>query len=248
MITLNSSFGSSPLQTTLEVLWFIPRALTMQLNLNFAVHSLILAGTFGATTTVLSFVNMQQLQQQVQDLGQPRCGFTAARFRQYHASLATSLRLLQDVNRVYGPAIGGFVAINLPLNAMLTVMLILGGGERFPPSARPLLAFVLLVQFVFVFGLAVVVARLAIMLHSGAKKVLSLSCGAQQLEKSRKSSNNSLGWSVKAGWKVATYIELFHTGNLHTITYGNCAKITYQTVAKVGTGDFMAKNINFVVI
>ena len=245
---MNSSFGSSPLQTTLEVLWFIPRALTMQLNLNFAVHSLILAGTFGATTTVLSFVNMQQLQQQVQDLGQPRCGFTAARFRQYHASLATSLRLLQDVNRVYGPAIGGFVAINLPLNAMLTVMLILGGGERFPPSARPLLAFVLLVQFVFVFGLAVVVARLAIMLHSGAKKVLSLSCGAQQLEKSRKSSNNSLGWSVKAGWKVATYIELFHTGNLHTITYGNCAKITYQTVAKVGTGDFMAKNINFVVI
>ena len=207
----------------------------MQLNLNFAVHSLILVGTFGVTTTVLSFVNMQQLQQQVQDLGQPRCGFTAARFRQYHSSLATSLRFLQDVNRVYGPAIGGFVAINLPLNAMLTVMLILGG--RFPPSARPLLTFVLLVQYVFVFGLAVVVARLAIMLHSGAKKVISLSCETQQLEKSRKSSNNSLGWSVKAGWKVATYIELFHTSNLHTITY--------QTVAKVKTVDFMAKNTKF---
>lgn len=80
-------------------------------------------------------------------------------------------------------------------------------------------------QFSFVFVFTSILAKLAVKLHGGSKKIISLSLGFKK----------GSGWSGRTNglWKLAMYIEAFHTDNLNTVTFGKVAKITYQSVAKV---------------
>lgn len=95
---------------------------------------------------------------------------------------------------------------------------------HFPITVKPLLAFLLLDQFAFVFVYTSVLAKQAIKLHGGAKKMISLSFNLK----------GYAGWSSeKSRWKLAMYIEQFHTNNLNAVTYGKYAKISNQLVVKV---------------
>ena len=146
-------------------------------------------------------------------------------FGVFSAHNVVSLRWLADVNRLYGPSIFGFMLINVPLNAILVMMLLLG---RLKLALVPVVFCLVAVQMLIIFAINLAGAVLSRQLHRPAKKILRLSLLSQSL------GVKWLKWQqFRLQLRMALYIERFHTKNQFTVNYGRHGRITFESFGRV---------------
>ncbi len=160
------------------------------------------------------------------------------------------LTVLGDVNRVFGLALLLFTLINLPLNALLIMMLLF--GQVLQKSMKVIVCLFVAAQLGFTFAITFFSAVLAIRLHQPVRRCLSLTAKGMGLqwvgvkvvvvlgEKDQSLGNNNRRrgqwrclWTLPHRLKLLRYIEAFHSDRQFTVNYGSYGPISFQSLGKV---------------
>lgn len=132
-----------------------------------------------------------------------------------------ALVYLDNFNAIYGIVLFAYILINMPINALLLMMLFVNGKLSFTVQ----LVFVLMciTQILFLLAISYACALLSLKFHRPAKILLG------SVAKPKNWSQQSLLTQLK----LLRYLEHFHTLKLHTVNYGNGhSQITMQNFGR----------------
>jgi len=195
-------------------------AIIYLLAINLIYSSFVLAGVMGILIAIIGYIKLRQILHYINRNINPK-SFRLKHVLQFAQIIDVNLRFLRDINRVYGPMLFGFQSINLPLNALIAMLLMSGRVESY--KLKLALNLILADQVLIIFVVHLFVAILGARFHRPVKQFVSCS-----VKCSRRLARNML-----VQQKLVRYIELFHTENLFTVNYGNYGKITFASVGKV---------------
>ena len=186
--------------------------------LNFA-HCCILTATLSITSTRLIFVKLTQLTSFLQHRNL-KLNTDGRGLLKYFRSHTETLKIIVHQNRIYGMAFFAYLLITMPLNALLTLSVLLPGKVQL--ENRIFLGFMAVSQFIYIFGIHLMCAIYTKKIHSNSRRLIHLNV----LYATRMT-------STSLRLKLALYIEKFHTRNCYGISYGKFALITFIAFAKV---------------
>lgn len=117
--------------------------------LNFA-HCCILTATLSITSTKLIFVKLTQLTSYLQNRSLKLSTNGRGLFK-YFRSHTETLQIIVHQNKIYGMAFFAYLLITMPLNALLTLSVLLPGEVQL--ENRIFLGFMAFSQFIYIFGI-----------------------------------------------------------------------------------------------
>lgn len=176
--------------------------------------------------------------------------FTPANFSVFLRQVDGFLVALADANRVAGLAIFGFVMTNLPMNALIILML--AKGAIASENMRRITVAFVAVQLGFIFALTFFFAMLSLKLHRPVKLVMGCSVAEIREKKEEREKRIVDGnllhkrmlkiqvqkqirrWPLPDRLKLHRYIETFHTERQFTVQYGRYGAVTFASQGKVG--------------
>ena len=115
-----------------------------------------------------------------------------------------------------------FILLHMPINAYMSIQI---ASRRYAPVPSFVYANVNAFQYVYIFGFHLLSAMYSTRTHSCSRLLLGWKRLGKRCSKSK--------WKSTRWWKVAMYIEKFHTVNRYGITYGSFALISYESLFKV---------------
>lgn len=154
--------------------------------------------------------------------------FTPRKFDTFFKKIDSFLVLLADANRVYGAAFFVYIVINMPLNALL-IMMLNKTGQIVGRVLRIGSAVYVVVQLFLIFAVTCFFAKVSTKFHKTVKRVIRSS--VEGLTVNEKSTTPF--WPLKSRLKLARYIETFHTSKQFTLKYGQYGSVTFSSIGKV---------------
>lgn len=207
-----------------------PALLLLQLNaasllfsLDFTFYLLKLAASLGVFFCLAIFLKIKQTERLYRGLlyrARPLGRLRYEHFSAISGQYALVIPLLADVNRLFGQIVFGFMLTNLPLNALLLMMLLM--SRLSGPFAYACAVFVG-VQLLVIFILSLIFAKVPPQFH---RLVVRLFHGSAD-------TRSTASWTVLERMKLAHFIGAFHTRNMYTFNYARYGKCTYRTFGKV---------------
>lgn len=173
-------------------------------------------------TVILGYLNMCIAQIRFGQIELYINSIHLSRFNRFHLRTflqlkVQTLRYLLDSNRIYGRALFFYLIISSPSNAAFIMLL------TYVPLATPIkLVFCILIlaQLAVVFLVHFVCALLTVKLHKPAKRMMAFYLSSRQLP------------DLISRWKLAVYIEQFHSTKPYALQYGRFGNISFASFGK----------------
>lgn len=217
-LCLLSTFDTSKMSHLFYFILYQLNSLHFFLTIYTIYRILNIAMILGVLLAAVTYVKFKQVEQYVCSLKISNFSFISFSILSYHMNL--SLKLLADMNHIYGIALLILMLVNLPINALILMLLFMG---KLNPSLLVLAVIIAFFQTFFISIVNFCCAVLSLRFYHPAKRFLSLSYRLQE---------KKCFLPLKTKLKMAFFIQLFYVKNQFTFNFGKYSKITFKNVGR----------------
>ena len=129
-----------------------------------------------------------------------------------------NVKLLNDINRIYGKSFFATLIYMIPSNALLVMQLL---TTKQTLIARSFFFVAGWIQFMAIFAFQISEALISTKILQTSRRMHSVSVKSQKLN------------TFPSKWKLLTFVEVFHSENGPSATYGKFGKVTFKAIRKV---------------
>lgn len=199
------------------------------------LSALFLLGTHALTLNFVFLIIRRQMWTLFEDIKKHTSIFrTGSLLNNFYALSSRYLTLLDNSNRLFGPATFRFFLVAYPENAHLLMFMLMGKSRSEGQNSRSGsltfgLSILIFEQFFVMFAVHIFSARMAISFHKPVKPLTTIFLAG--------SGNLKTNWvnkftSIRARLRLALYIQALNVLNRYGLRYGKVGAVTYVSFGR----------------